>query len=185
MPNLLIWYHCVIPPSKSGGRETSGNPSQPPPGSPAPCPTTSSESAKSSWLGYSALARATRVRVPVAEFGPVKSKPKPTSTCVEFVHVPSSWTLVPDSAALHTLSKYSIASARQRVRMVKEMDSKSIGLCPQGFESPHCRSPRFQCCFHLAWRFAFRKLCFGPCRQEERIGRITLRSMVMAILTEI
>jgi hypothetical protein len=133
MPNLLIWYHCVIPPSKSGGRETSGNPSQPPPGSPAPCPTTSSESAKSSWLGYSALARATRVRVPVAEFGPVKSKPKPTSTCVEFVHVPSSWTLVPDSAALHTLSKYSIASARQRVRVVEETDSKSVGFCPQRF----------------------------------------------------
>ena len=25
-------------------------------------------------------------------------------------------------------------------RAVKEMDSKSIGLCPQGFESPRCRS---------------------------------------------
>ena len=25
------------------------------------------------------------------------------------------------------------------VRAVKEMDSKSIGLCPQGFESPRCR----------------------------------------------
>ena len=30
-------------------------------------------------------------------------------------------------------------SARQCVRVVKEMDSKSIGLCPQGFESPRCR----------------------------------------------
>ena len=28
---------------------------------------------------------------------------------------------------------------RQCVRAVKEMDSKSIGLCPQGFESPRCR----------------------------------------------
>ena len=28
---------------------------------------------------------------------------------------------------------------RQCVRVVKEMDSKSIGLCPQGFESPRCR----------------------------------------------
>ena len=27
----------------------------------------------------------------------------------------------------------------QRVRAVKEMDSKSIGLCPQGFESPRYR----------------------------------------------
>ena len=30
--------------------------------------------------------------------------------------------------------------SRQCVRAVKEMDSKSIGLCPQGFESPRCRS---------------------------------------------
>ena len=29
--------------------------------------------------------------------------------------------------------------SRQCVRAVKEMDSKSIGLCPQGFESPRCR----------------------------------------------
>ena len=28
---------------------------------------------------------------------------------------------------------------RQRDRVVKGMDSKSIGLCPQGFESPRCR----------------------------------------------
>ncbi len=28
---------------------------------------------------------------------------------------------------------------RYCVRAVKEMDSKSIGLCPQGFESPRCR----------------------------------------------
>ena len=28
---------------------------------------------------------------------------------------------------------------RQCVRAVKEMDPKSIGLCPQGFESPRCR----------------------------------------------
>ncbi len=68
------------------------------------------------------------------------------------------------------LSKYSLVSARQRVRVVKEMDSKSIGLCPQGFEYPRRRSPRFQYCFHLAWLFVVRKLCFGPCRQEERIG---------------
>ena len=29
---------------------------------------------------------------------------------------------------------------RHCVRVVKEMDSKSVGLCPQGFESPRCRS---------------------------------------------
>ena len=28
---------------------------------------------------------------------------------------------------------------RQCVRAAKEMDPKSIGLCPQGFESPRCR----------------------------------------------
>ena len=28
---------------------------------------------------------------------------------------------------------------RHCVRVVKEMDSKPIGLCPQGFESPRCR----------------------------------------------
>ena len=31
------------------------------------------------------------------------------------------------------------SAPRQCVRVVKEMDSKSIGLCPQGFESPRCR----------------------------------------------
>ena len=31
---------------------------------------------------------------------------------------------------------------RQCVRVVKESDSKSDGLCPRGFESPRCR-----CCF--------------------------------------
>ena len=29
--------------------------------------------------------------------------------------------------------------SRHYVRVAKEMDSKSIGLCPQGFESPRCR----------------------------------------------
>ena len=31
---------------------------------------------------------------------------------------------------------------RHCVRASKEMDSKSIGLCPQGFESPRCRFAR-------------------------------------------
>ena len=34
---------------------------------------------------------------------------------------------------------------RQRDRVVKVMDQKSIGLCPQGFESPRCRY-MFLCC---------------------------------------
>jgi len=38
-------------------------------------------------LGNSALTRATRVRDPLAEFWPVKSKLKPTSTCVGLVHM--------------------------------------------------------------------------------------------------
>ena len=33
---------------------------------------------------------------------------------------------------------------RHCVRAVKEMDSKSIGLCPQGFESPRCRFWKFR-----------------------------------------
>ena len=32
-----------------------------------------------------------------------------------------------------------VLRTRHCVRAVKEMDSKSIGLCPQGFESPQCR----------------------------------------------
>ena len=35
---------------------------------------------------------------------------------------------------------HELGKTRQCVRVVKEMDSKSIGLCPQGFESPRCRS---------------------------------------------
>jgi hypothetical protein len=38
---------------------------------------------QSNWLGYSALTQATWVRAPVAEFWPVK----PTSTCVELIHM--------------------------------------------------------------------------------------------------
>ena len=43
--------------------------------------------------------------------------------------------------AERVLSTFSVrAQYRHCVRAVKEMDSKSIGLCPQGFESPRCRS---------------------------------------------
>ena len=37
------------------------------------------------------------------------------------------------------LARESPFQSRQCVRAAKEMDSKSIGLCPQGFESPRCR----------------------------------------------
>ena len=37
-------------------------------------------------LNPEALTRATRVRVPVAEFWPMKAKPKPMSTCFEVAH---------------------------------------------------------------------------------------------------
>ena len=35
-----------------------------------------------------------------------------------------------------------VRAQRQCVRAAKEMDPKSIGLCPQGFESPRCRQVR-------------------------------------------
>ena len=35
--------------------------------------------------------------------------------------------------------KESVLLSRHCVRVAKEMDSKSIGLCPQGFEFPRCR----------------------------------------------
>ena len=41
---------------------------------------------------------------------------------------------------------------RQCVRVVKEMDSKSIGLCPQGFESPRCRFSMLQWKHHFSDR---------------------------------
>ena len=41
-------------------------------------------------------------------------------------------------------------AARQRVRVVKEIDSKSIGLCPRGFKSRRCRV--FRVFFSLARR---------------------------------
>ena len=45
----------------------------------------------------------------------------------------------------------------QCVRAAKEMDSKSIGLCPQGFESPRCRLCSFK-------RFLFHRPCSrSPC----------------------
>ena len=37
---------------------------------------------------------------------------------------------------------------RQRDRVVKVMDYKSIGLCPQGFESPRCRTCCLAICMH-------------------------------------
>ena len=47
--------------------------------------------------------------------------------------------LGPRSAICMTLASLCPWAARHFVRAAKEMDSKSIGLCPQGFESPRCR----------------------------------------------
>ena len=40
-------------------------------------------------------------------------------------------------------------SLRHCVRVAKEMDSKSIGLWPQGFESPRCRIGKLAGKWHL------------------------------------
>ena len=54
------------------------------------------------------------------------------------------------------------------------MDSKSIGLCPQGFESPRCR---FWACFHfrlgcaLAFGYSLLSLPRATWRQREPVGR--------------
>ena len=60
---------------------------------------------------------------------------------------------------------------RHCVRVVKEMDSKSIGLCPQGFESPWCRfslgmvvAPHH----HQVWGPA--QLCAYPSMADACIG---------------
>ena len=45
---------------------------------------------------------------------------------------------------------------RHCVRAVKEMDSKSIGLCPQGFESPRCRFASFGLLARLSVAFCKR-----------------------------
>ena len=41
---------------------------------------------------------------------------------------------------------------RHCVRAAKEMDSKSIGLCPQGFESPRCRLQGWREATENSWR---------------------------------
>ena len=42
-----------------------------------------------------------------------------------------------------------ILHPRHCVRVAKEMDSKSIGLWPQGFESPRCRVASGHTCLRL------------------------------------
>jgi hypothetical protein len=53
---------------------------------------------------------------------------------------------------------------RHCVRVVKELDSKSNGLCPQGFESPRCRFLRW--CFRKALVASLQRETLGaaaPC----------------------
>ena len=45
-------------------------------------------------------------------------------------------------AKLSSIPTISAPTPRHCARAVKGMDSKSIGLCPQGFESPRCRYPK-------------------------------------------
>ena len=59
-----------------------------------------------------------------------------------------------------------LAWQRQCVRAVKEMDSQSIGLCPQGFESPRCRLTMERC--HSAPR---QKLLAGQMHAERAWSR--------------
>ena len=47
--------------------------------------------------------------------------------------------LDPSVVHVHPSCRLQSHPARHCVRVAKEMDSKSIGLCPQGFESPRCR----------------------------------------------
>ena len=59
--------------------------------------------------------------------------------------------------------------ARHCVRVAKEMDSKSIGLWPQGFESPRCRIGKLvgkwhNCMYACALRFNLQVV-------EEQFGR--------------
>ena len=51
----------------------------------------------------------------------------------------------PSSESLSVLAWRRAGShERQCVRVVKESDSKSDGLCPRGFESPRCRFSRWR-----------------------------------------
>ena len=56
----------------------------------------------------------------------------------------------------HLFSFDKIMTLRHCVRAAQEMDSKSIGLCPQGFESPRCRL-----CYYLVV-----PCCFPTLRQQ-------------------
>ena len=77
----------------------------------------------------------------------LQTRPKaPASSGTSSGCCPASASLL-QAAALHRQALSSSARhlsdvtmhQRQRVRAAKEMDPKSIGLCPQGFESPQCR----------------------------------------------
>ena len=78
----------------------------------------------------------------------VRSSMNPAEQCVSLslsLGLQRVWSNI--HASLSTCLKHSLvqcllrlaSTTRHCVRAVKEMDSKSIGLCPQGFESPRCR----------------------------------------------
>ena len=77
---------------------------------------------------------------------PIPHRSHPPGYMGPLVQASKSWAAAGQAAGGWAVSKQDPEfemrrplSHRHCVRAVKEMDSKSIGLCPQGFESPRCR----------------------------------------------
>jgi hypothetical protein len=80
----------------------------------------------------------------------------------------------------HDTGEGGSTSARQCVRVNKEMDSKSIGPCPQEFESPRCRSCS---AVNIAWgkRLCWRRSSMEGCRRCERHLAAWCSGMILAL----
>ena len=59
--------------------------------------------------------------------------------CHKHLNSPTENVLIGRMSKQGDIILYALEEAGQRDRAAKVMDSKSIGLCPQGFESPRCR----------------------------------------------
>ena len=70
--------------------------------------------------------------------------------------------------------------ARHCVRAAKEMDSNSIGLCPQGFESPRCRflPPHNHCIPEGPWAAKPKAGCRPPARLPRLPSTISINNML-------
>ena len=55
------------------------------------------------------------------------------------------------NSAVHLWAYLPSFCSGQCDRVAKVMDSKSIGLCPQGFKSPRCRFPPLLYAIHERW----------------------------------